>query len=434
MIRPSHHLLTASFLWVLLAVAGSFWPQFALLWLLSAGVLITVAVLDFFLCSRRQALVLTRRLPGRFALGEDAEVMLDIRNRTGRNLELEVFDHVPDSAEARELPWSGKLGKGSFLQLSYPVRMLERGRVTFGMTELLASSPLRLWKKRLFLGKEEEVKVYPNYEPLVELALLATDQRIEQMGIIRKNRIGISKEFHQLRDYHQGDSLNQIDWKSSARRLELISREYQEQRDQTVILAVDSGRRMRAVEGELSQFDHCLNSMLLLSYIALRQGDNVGVIKFGGEQRWLPPVKGVHQMPVLLNHLYDYETTLEPSDFREAAERIMVAQQKRALVIVLTNLRGEDRDDLSQSLAQLRRRHLVVLASLREEGIDQVIGDPDITSLDEALTLAGTKHYVDERKSVLATLRQGGIQTIDETAADLPIALCNRYLDIKAEL
>lgn len=188
------------------------------------------------------------------------------------------------------------------------------------------------------------------------------------------------------------------------------------------------------MDGELSQFDHCLNSMLLLSYIALRQGDKVGVMKFGGKSRWLSPLKGTHQMPTLLNHLYDYETSSRPSDFREAVEQIMIMQQRRALVIVLTNLRGEDGDDLTESLAQLRKRHLVVLASLKEKAVDDIQSTEQIESLDDALGVAAAQLYVDERTQVLAKLNQGGIQTLDESAQNLPIALCNRYLDIKAEL
>ena len=81
------------------------------------------------------------------------------------------------------------------------------------------------------------------------------------------------------------------------------SRDYAEQRNQSVILVPDCGRRMRALDGELSQFDHCLNAMLLIAYIALRQGDEVGVAGFGGIPRWLKPVRGLPAMPTLLNSL-----------------------------------------------------------------------------------------------------------------------------------
>ena len=432
--RPTTHLLAASWCLVAVAVLVSFRLELTHLLWWSAGGVIGIALVDFLLGLKSPELFYERTLPSRFALGQDEPVTLTLTNRGRRNLKLNVFDGVPATGEARELPWQGLVKPGQRMAVTYFVRMLQRGPEQFTPTDFLVGSPLGLWRRRVQLGDVESVKVYPNYEPLVSYALLATEQRIEQMGIIRKNRAGMSKEFHQLRDYAQGDPLSQVDWKSSARRLELISRDYQEQRDQTVLLAIDSGTRMRSVEGELSHFDHCLNSMLLLSYIALRQGDKVGVLKFGGEGRWLPPVKGQHQMPTLLNHLYDYDITREPSDFREAAEKILVRQKRRALVVILTNLRGEDGTELFASLEQLRRTHLVVLASLQENSVLKAAEATEIKDLDQALTVAGAHHYRKERIEVLNKLQELGIHTIDTTARDLPIALCNAYLDVKARL
>jgi len=130
------------------------------------------------------------------------------------------------------------------------------------------------------------------------------------------------------------------------RRQVLISRDFQEQRNQSVVFLLDTGRRMRALDGGVPQFDHVLNAILLVSHVALRQGDQVAVKSFGGSDRWLPPVKGSHAMPVLLNHLYDYRTTPAPSDFSGAVEQLMARQRRRSLVILLTNLRGEDGKEL----------------------------------------------------------------------------------------
>jgi len=249
----------------------------------------------------------------------------------------------------------------------------------------------------------------------------------EQMGIVMKNRVGMSKEFHQLRDYQLGDMLSQIDWKASSKKRSLISREYQEQKDQNVIFLLDCGRRMRAIDDGIPQFDHCLNAMLLLSYVALRQGDHVGVLSFGGTQRWLPPVKGTQSMTTLLNHLYDYKTTPSPSDFSEAAERLLTHQRRRSLVVVLTNVRGEDGEELIEPLRKIRQRHVVMVANLKEKEIADRY-DKEVTGLDDALTLGATQIYLDERKAILAQLDSHGMSTVDATAQDLPVALANRYL------
>ncbi|MGE9268761.1 MAG: DUF58 domain-containing protein, partial [Verrucomicrobiales bacterium] len=399
-----------------------------------AGVLLLVwALLDATLVLLRRKIRLERQVPGRFALGVPARVRVRLVNELSSARRIRFIDGTPAVSEAEGLPWSGRLAGKGYVELAYELAFSERGEFTFAPAQILESAPLRLWERFQLLGGESTTKVYPNYQPLVRYALLALEHRQELSGIVRKNRAGLSKDFHQLREYHQGDALSQIDWKASAKRQELISRDYQEQRDQTIIFMLDGGRRMRAMDGELSQFDRTLNSLLFLSYLALRQGDQVGILGFGGTRRWLPPVKGMHHMTTVLNHLYDYETAPFPSDFSEAAEDLLRHQRKRAMIVLLTNLRGEDGDDLVEPLRRLRRRHLVILASLREQALDQLVDQP-IHDLESSLGYLAALDYQMEREETLRRLGAHGIVTIDETARKFPVALANAYLATREAL
>jgi len=156
----------------------------------------------------------------------------------------------------------------------------------------------------------------------------------------------------------------------------------------------------------------------------------VGVQGFGGSDRWLPPVRGLHSMEDLLNHLYDYETTAQPGDFSDAVEKLMMRQRRRALVVILTNLRGEDTSELLPALRVLRSRHLPLVASLREQGVDELrralVGD-----FRSALVFGAAEGYLAERRRLLHNLGRAGVITVDATAAELPVALANRYLEIK---
>jgi uncharacterized protein (DUF58 family) len=250
------------------------------------------------------------------------------------------------------------------------------------------------------------------------------------MGIVRRSRAGSSRDFHQLRDYRQGDGLSQIDWKSTSRRLQLISRDYQEQRNQQVVFLLDCGRRMRSLDGDLPQFDHCLNALLMVSYLALRQGDHVAIQSFGGTDRWLPPVKGLHSMATILDHLYDAETTPSPSDFAQAAESLMMRFRRRALVVVMTNLRGEDSEEMVPALRSLQTKHLVLLASLCEGSVRDAVNEP-VADFTSALRHAAARQYMTERGHVLKQLQSQGVSTLDCIPSELAIALANRYLDVK---
>jgi uncharacterized protein (DUF58 family) len=417
--------------WAVLGAAATPWPALGARWVLAGWILLGVAAIDVLVLYALRRIRVERTLPGRFALNRLGSVRVSLSNPGRWRAQLRIFDGIPELAEAVQMPWSGSVAGRSNLRVEHDVRMLRRGPVVFGPVHVLRFSLLGLWARATREGGVAPTKVYPDYEPVVRFALLAMDHQQSQMGIVRKNRSGMSREFHQLRDYQRGDGQAQIDWKASSRHMKMISRDYQEQRDQTVIFLLDTGRRMRAMDGALPQFDHCLNALLLLSYVALRQGDSAGVLSFGGTERWLAPVKGAHSMPTLLNHLYDYQTTPHPSDFQEAAKRLLLRQKRRSLVVVLTNLRGEDSGEIVPSLQQIGQRHLVLVASLREDLIDERL-TREVTSLDEALIYGATRQYVDERRRVAYLLEASGVMTLDATAAALPIALANKYLAIKS--
>ncbi|WP_395747513.1 DUF58 domain-containing protein [Prosthecobacter sp.] len=429
--RPTALLLRLLIAWFILAVAACLWDSFIVVWQSAGGLLLLVLGVDALTLPRRGRITAQRSLPGRFALGVESSVTLTVTHTARRRLTLEVFDGIPTAAEAEGLPHRVSIPAGEYAAISYQARFVRRGQHVFTAAHVLVHSAFGLWRRLHFVAGESQTRAYPNYEPVVRFALLAMANRVEQMGIVKRRRMGASLDFHQLRDYQDGDVLSRIDWKATSRRSSLVSRDFEETRNQTILLVPDCGRRMRALDGGLSQFDHCLNAMLLISFIALRQGDEVGVAGFGGVQRWLPPVKGAHSMPKLLNHLYNYEASSEPSDFIEAAERVMTLQRRRALVILLTNLRSEDGSTLASAVAAMQRRHLVLTATLREQELEQRAAAP-IDHLHDALQYGALTHYFGERRQLLESLRARRVLTVDESAQMLPVALANKYLDVKA--
>ena len=427
---PTTRLIACSVSWLLVAVLAVAVPSLIPAWVVIGAIAGLVIAVDAVFLRFLKSLGVRRRLPGRFALGEMGEVGLSLSNDGKRPARVEVFDGIPQGSEAPSLPWSGVIPAGREIRVIHPVTLMQRGEAVFGPVQLRRLSPLGFWTRKSVHLSNETVKVYPNYEPVVRFALLAMQHRESPMGIVRRSQPGSSRDFHQLRDYRDGDPLAQIDWKASSRRQMLISRDFQEQRNQSIVFLVDTGRRMRALEEGIPQFDHILNAVLLVSHLALRQGDQVAVQSFGGTDRWLPPVKGAHAMPVLLNHLYDYQTTAAPSDFSGAVEQLLVRQRRRSLIILLTNLRGEDGKELIPALQVLKSRHLVLLASMRERTVENAVFQP-VTSLSTALTYLAADRYVQERREILATLGALGVLTLDSTAQGFAVALANRYSDIK---
>ena len=291
-----------------------------------------------------------------------------------------------------------------------------------------------MWERKQFFATVSDVRIFPNFAAIIRYTLLATDNRLSQIGILQRRRRGEGLDFHQLREYREGDSQRQIDWKATARARKLISREYRDERDQQIVFLIDCGRRMSATDADvahLTHFDHVLNAALLLGYVSLRQGDAVGYMTFGTETpRFSAPRKSGATVNLLLNGLYDIQPGLMAPDYYQAAVALSMRLKRRAFVIVLSNLRDEDDDVLSPALRLLRDRHLVLFASLREPTLDEVLTRP-VTHLDSALTHAAAQDYLHERSRAMKRIAHGGVMTLDVEPNKLPIALVNRYLEIK---
>lgn len=387
-----------------------------------------IAIIDGFWLRQRPSPRLQRELPGNLPLGRWSEVQLTAHHDFTQALEIEVFDHVPEGMAFEHLPQRISLHPGQQTRVSYRLKPLVRGHFHFARCELLIPSPLRLWQARRVLQLEGESRVYPDFARLYGAQLKAVDDWLSQLGVRQRPRRGLGLEFHQLREFRDGDTLRQIDWKATARKRTPIAREYQDERDQQIVFLLDCGRRMRSQDDELSHFDHALNACLLLSYVALRQGDAVGLATFASQQpRYLAPVKGPAQLNVLLNAVYDLETSQLPADFSAAADLLLARQRRRSLVVVVTNLRDEDDHELLAAVRRLSRQHRVLIASLREEALDRLRQTP-VEQFDQAIAYCGTLDYLNARADLHERLAAHDVPVLDARPGELGPELVSSYL------
>ncbi len=373
---------------------------------------------------------IVRRSPSSMSLSAWVDIVLTVRNVSDRRVRLELYDHHPASFDAEGMPQALDIAGGHFADVGYRVRPARRGAHQFAGVQLKLASPAGFWWRRHFVALPNDVRVYPNYSTISKLLAYEVDNKLQLAGVRLSRRRGEGIEFHQLRDYRDGDSLRSIDWKATSRVSRLITREHQDERDQQIVFLLDTGRRMLTKDGELSHFDHTLNAMLLLSYVALRHGDAAGVMTAGQRRRWLAPRKGMSSINGILNHVYDLEPQPVEVDYLAAATELAVRQRRRSLVVILTNVQEQDSDDLRMATGLLRRRHLVIVASLREAVLDETLSKP-IGSFDDALVYAATNQYVHTRREAQELLRARGVFVEDCLCDDLPSAITSRYLAIK---
>jgi uncharacterized protein (DUF58 family) len=430
MLIPSSALVRWALLWLVSAVGVSIWPTLTVHWLGATTLLALAVVSDALLSARRVRLDLRRDVPGSAPLGVWITIRLRLTNHDRLRLSCELFDHDPSGCAVEELPRRLSVAARGWVELTYRLRAESRGDLHFGAVDVKVDSPLGLWQRRVRVGSPAVLRVYPNFAALSRYALFATDHRLSQMGVLQRRRRGEGLDFDQLREYHEGDAQRKIDWKASQRFARLISRDYQDERDQQIVFLIDCGRRMRAKDGEYSHFDHALDATLLLAYVGLRQGDAVGLMTMSTSTLWLAPHKSQAMIHQLLNAVYGLQPSLLTSDYEQAAIELSRRLKKRAMVVIISNLRDEDDAALLPALRLLQKRHLVLFASLRERALDETIAAP-VGTYEDALTHAAAVDYRRQRDAAFVRLKQGDVVCLDVAPERLALALVNQYLEVK---
>ena len=416
-----------------LAVHIGWLPPMA--WLGALAVLVALALFDVWRLRVAPTPEVARALPEAWPIGVEREVELRIEHY-GRRQRVTVHDLHPGDWDAHrveddgEMPRTLVLAGDSVSMLRYRLKPEVRGNFTFAGTQLRLASPLGLWRQSRVVGTPQQVRVFPNFAPLAGFALFSAEQASRLVGAHIKRRRGEGTDFHQMREYRVGASMRQIDWKATARARKLISREYQDEKNQQLLMVVDTGRRMLAHEGGLSHFDRALDATLVVSYIALKRGDAVGLFTAGGEQRWVSPQRGMGAIDTLLRASYDLQPAPVATDYLAAATELALRQRRRALVMLVTNLRDEDIEDVLGAVRMLQKRHLVVVASLRERDLDEALDQP-VSDVRSAVRAAAAARYIAQRAAAHDLLRNHRVSVLDVTCEQLPAALVEQYLTIK---
>ncbi|MDR2094945.1 MAG: DUF58 domain-containing protein, partial [Treponema sp.] len=388
--RPGAGFFTAVLVWFFLGGAAFFSETLLLVWLLAGLCLLPFIIMDgLVLTLLTDSLETERGIAGAMALGEKSVVKLTIRRSFSRPFlarSIRLFDIYPDGFECSAFPVKLTRAALNFPQSSspalvfeYPIVPLERGPWEFSSVQFLFGSPLGFWRRKIVSPCCSRGRTFPDFKKLANSGG-SLKGVLERAGLKDKRRRGQGMEFMSLREYQKGDTVKSIDWRASGRRGKFIVREYQEEQDQQLLFLLDSGYRLHRIEegsGAVSdagrkpavprtQFDSALEAAFLLSWVALKHGDGVALGCFGAEDRWLPPRKGMSALPSLMRSLYDVKSAPAPSSLFSALEGALAKLRRRTFIIMISNFREEDGESLSWILNRIRRRHLLLLVSLRE--------------------------------------------------------------------
>lgn len=421
----------------LLPAATTFTLVFAAqaLWVVVAidAVVLTLAVADAATLPRKRELSVERSALRIASLRKPHMVTLTVLNHGRCAYQADLRDGVPHELMPEPEEFSLELAPRSRSTLHYVLRPRRRGAFTIDRAHLRVRSRWGLWQRILSYPAETRLSIYPDIKQLSQYALLARTNRLSLLGVRRTRRVGHDHDFERLRDYTRDDHYKHLDWRATARRLKLTVRDFQASQSQRIVFMLDCGRMMTNEAEGISLFDHALNASLLLSYVALRQGDQAGMITFSDAiHSYIPPRGGMQQMNRLLHASFDRFPQLVESRYDQAFRYLASHCRQRALVVLVTNVIDEvNANQVEQYLGNLVGRHLPLGVLLRDRRLFDAV-DVEHPAGDALWRAAAAADILLWRHQVLTDLGSKGVLSLDVFPEHMTAPLVNRYLEIKA--
>jgi len=373
-----------------------------------------------------------REMPLALSVGERAEISLRIRNRSKKTVLVGVADGCPVQLGPVDERLSVTLLAHEEQTIRYQVCPSERGVHSFCELNLWLRTPVGLAERSVVLDLGGEARVHPNLRDIGRYQLRARRDLLRLGGARRTRILARQGDFERLRDFVTGDDVRHLDWKATARLHRPITRIFQAERSQTLLILVDGTRLMAGRAGELTKMDYAVNAALMLAHVGLSRGDRVGVAVFDqGLRSYLPPRSGHAQFSRVLNLLFDQQATPSFPRYREAARQLVRDNRRRSLLVWITDLvDGEQGQELLSALRSLRRRHLSLVVALTDPDIARLAKHVPATRSDLFAAAAATEVLAD-RDALVGSLRAEGAEIVSRVPDRIGSALVEQYLDIK---
>lgn len=378
---------------------------------------------DFIEVTRRADPILSVRVPN--------PVELTVENSSDQPITVRLRDVPPEAMMVDEHEWTLSLDAGEVKRLRYHVTPFKRGQGRFEGVYVRYVAPLGLAEIQKRLPVVEPARVYPNVQALKEYDLLKQRGKLNQMGV-RKARIrGLGQEFESLRDYNE-DDIRKVDWKATARRGRLTVKNFEEERNQAVVICIDTGRTMLGEIEGITKLDYALDAALMLMHAANDKGDQVGLMTFNDVvSRIALPRKGHAHVAGLLERIHDVEAEPVQTDYVGALGYLRARWKKRSLIVVFTDAEdGDAARELVAALSPLRRHHLIFVVRVDDPGL-KAARAPLPATMKAAYLRTAALWYAAERREADRILEAAGVQNIDAEPQDLSAALVSAYLLVK---
>lgn len=419
---------------VLVVGAGS--PDSVHLAWLVVGAVLGATLVDVVLASQaRRKLSFERKAPAQLYVEQPQPIEWTIENRSQHALSVALRDMLPESGRADPHIVEGSLPPRSRSALTYTLRMADRGQSEFGDAWCRLRGPLGLAWRQFRVPSSRAVRVLPHLANWVAAELAERRALMRQVGSHRYRWRGSGTMFESLRDYSTQDDIRWIDWKATARMQKPISRNFEVERHQTIMLLVDASRMMSTYCGLRTKFDAVLEAAVLATHTAIDQGDAAGLVLFSDRiDAYLAPRRDHIQNTRVMDALYERYPRLVDADYETALGVVSQRLRRRSLIVIFTDVTVvEAAERLLQYVQSIGRRHLCLVVTIADENLQrQELIEP--RTGDELYVVGVANQLMLERAELLERLRRFGADVLDSPADQIATRTIERYLDLKRRL
>lgn len=416
-----------------LALGGLWRPELVDVGLAWTGGVALLGFLDAMMARATTRLEVERHFEDPLSLNARNPMTLTVRNQSWRGADLDVLDDLPDPLRPKDNRGRVQVAAHGLGSMAFEVRPAERGKFELGEVFVRGRALLGLssWQRRYKIGGE--ARVYPSLADLRRWDYLTHARRLQEAGYRPLRRPGEGREFESLRDYVPDDDFRDIDWKATARKFKPITRQYEAERSQNLILLLDCGRMMAAETEGMTKLDHAVNAALMMAHVATAMDDAVGWIAFSEQiLRMRPPRRAKDQVARLADDLYELKVELVEPNYVAAFAPLRSRMRKRALVAVFTDIVDlEASERLVAYSASLFPAHLPLLIAIRDAELETISmaapGRPE-----DVYSAAVATRLLERRSLALAAMRRRGALVLDVAPHEITTRAVNEYLAVKA--
>ena len=327
---------------------------------------------------------------------------------------------------------STRIDSKGIIKFSYVLEPKVRGEYPLGPLSVTVKDRLGFNSlERIIPDSVTDILVYPPYEDIKRIEILGSKRSLQlNYGLQRSKQKGLGSEFYGMRKYVYGDQFRLIDWKASARTQKLIVKEFESERDVSVMILVDSSSTMAGGAIENTKFEYAIRACMLLTKVALTRRDKVGVFTFSDKKNFnfLKPGGGQDHFYQVL----DFVARVKPQGkckIVEAIDFFTRRFQKRSLLFIISDLESDTKEFKMAIRKLVPFNHTIMIINPFSPWFE--IHEIDLSTTDKALAEAISEEMMEHILTIKQEVRNLGVNLITVGPDDMMHQVLQNYLEAK---